>query len=209
MNKIAILGHWHTGSSLISQQLNACGMEVGNENTYWTEDCVAQCEHSYLNQIGDQLLLGNITKDHAANEIAKVLRSYLIEGEANNWGVVGVKVTHVLQNGAFDVFLKAFDNIWGDVFYIITTRNPIAIFASTKNPKWDYVRVMESIDSTHKSIGYLFQYKNTILLKYPIAWYNDALQWVVEQVGLKWNKKAAKMFNSNRVNNEYDWKGLS
>ena len=47
---IAILAHWHTGSSLLAKIFNMCGMWMGDGTTDWISN--EQYEHLILNGYG-------------------------------------------------------------------------------------------------------------------------------------------------------------
>ena len=114
MGGIAILSHWHTGSSLFARTLQICGMETGNENTNWKKEiCEANCEHAALNTIGNELVLEKIDPIVAFKETKRILESYRNEAEKNNWEFYGVKITHVLHSKAWAVFKDIFDFVWG------------------------------------------------------------------------------------------------
>lgn len=200
MTKIAILSHWHTASSLIARQLQLCGMEVGNKNTFWNEDCEAQCEHGILNRIGDQLWRGDIFYDEGFSRITEILDSYIKEALVKHWNCFGVKVTHALQEPCFIPFLNAFDLLWGrDIVYIITTRSIEAIIDSTNDEEWGPNKVRASIDSTYYNIGLLSYMRNVFILKYPWSWIDGRIEFLMNYLGLMWNTKAKDLFDSNRA----------
>ena len=58
MKQIAILCHWSSGSSILAKTLRDCGMQIGNEKTWWTAECEEQCEHGLLNTVGNLLYHG-------------------------------------------------------------------------------------------------------------------------------------------------------
>ena len=183
-------------------------MEVGNEKTLWNEECEAQCEHGYLNRMGDQLLLKGIDSNEAL-DIQTILASYQIEGRKQGWKCYGVKITHALQSGAWEVFQRAFETRWGsDVQYIVTVRHPFGIIKSTVgDERWNPKKIYDSVLSCQGAIEWLLGNRATILVGYPNTWITGGIQTLVEaHLGLKWCDEAdlydpqrQKTFNENEL----------
>jgi len=196
--KIAILSHWHTGSTLLAKQFRACGMEVGNSNTLWIpETCDVQCEHSFLNQMGNEFLLKKISREAMAVHIERVLKSYIIEAEKNSWEHFGIKITHALQRECWPIFKEAFDRIWGDVVYVTTVRHISGIFRSTRDDsKWSKPRILASVESCEEGLSYIFD--KGYVFNYPNDWHNGGVGKKIDKIGLKWNGRAESLFDADR-----------
>lgn len=199
--QIAILGHWHTGSSILARAFQICGMETGNENTLWGEECEAQCEHGVLNRIGDELCIGKRTDlNEAQSLIEAILEDYVIEAAEHNWANYGVKVSHALQAQAWPAFKKAFEVRWPEAKYIIPVRSPLAIIKSTDNdPSWTPERIIESIKSTFDATNELYREKQAIIMQYPLAWMQGGVQKTIEILGLEWKEEAGALFDVDRL----------
>jgi len=200
MTAVAILSHWHTGSSLLAHTLRACGMNVGNEKTYFNKESLAQCEHSIINRIGNELCLGKLNYQDAYTELSKILTSYKEEAEKNNWGVYGIKTTHALYDLSWPVFKKALAACWGDVFYVTTFRHYIGVMESTKaDPSWTRRMIMDSLNGCGKAVVDIGSSSNLRTIRYPNSWMNGEVQQLVNDLGLTWTKKASKLFDIERV----------
>lgn len=198
MKQVAILGHWHSGTTLVAKTFRACGMKVGNANTFWTTDSEAQCEHGAFNGIGDALVRGDMDSNTAISMITEILKSYVAEGEANAWECFGIKTTHALQSQSWSTFKFCFDHIWKDIVYILCLRHPFGIVASTHDPKWSDGKIMQSWESIGPAVVELCDRKNVIPLRYPHSWYNGNIKRTVEMCGLEWSPEAESLFNPER-----------
>ena len=198
--KFAILCHWHTGSSLLAKTFRACGMEVGNKKTFWDPHlCDPQCEHSYLNGLGNDFLMGNIGKSSFEFGVRKIVESYVSQAKAHKWEHYGVKVTHAVQSQTWPVFRKAFLDIWGeDTIFVTTKRNSGAIIESTKDPLWPADKVMKSWMSSIPAIVEIVSMKNGVGFTYPTDWYNGNLCKIVQDLGLPWTPEAENLFDPLR-----------
>ena len=196
--KIAILSHWHTGSTLLAKQFEACGMEVGNPNTLWIpETCAVQCEHSFLNQMGNEFLLKKMSREAMEVQIERVLKSYIFEAEKNGWEHFGIKVIHALQRECWPIFKAAFDRIWGDVVYVTTVRHISGIFRSTRNDsKWSKPRILTSVESCEEGLGFIGNKGHVFY--YPNDWLNGRVGKKIDGIGLKWNEEAESLFDVDR-----------
>jgi hypothetical protein len=196
--KIAILSHWHTGSSLLAKQFRACGMEVGNQDTLWIpETCDAQCEHSYLNQMGNEFLLKRISPGALEVLIERVLKSYLFEAKENGWEHFGIKVTHALHRECWPIFKEVFDSVWKDVTYISSVRHIFGVFKSTRNDSaWSKPRILASVESCEEGLSYIANKGH--IFYYPNDWFNGKIGKKIASIGLNWNEDAEKLFDVNR-----------
>ena len=202
--RIAILCHWHTGSTLLAKTLRMCGMEVGNANTDWYPNCDPPCEHGRLNGLGDAFLLGSIAEEELRIGITQILTSYMEEAELKGWEHYGVKITHAVQKQTWPIFKELFDSLWNPV-YVTTVRSPLAVIKSTANDKrWSPKQV---IDSYMDSLPALYEMKkNGVSFLYPNDWFDRRVQEKVEKIGLTWNVQASNLFDPNRQKGftEYD-----
>lgn len=188
--QILILGHWHTGSSILARAFQICGMQVGNALTGWDEDCEAQCEHSLLNRIGDELCTGKRTDlNEAQAEIENFLHLYDMEANVHNWSHYGFKITHALQTQAWPAFKNAFEVKWPEAKYIISIRVPIGVMKSTGDAMWEPQMIANSIKSTLQATDDLFKEKGASLLMYPTIWTSGGIRNVIGRLGLTWDEK--------------------
>ena len=207
MPGIAILSHWHTASTLLAKTFQLCGMEVGNSNTYWDEKtCSAQCEHSRLNMIGDQLSLGQISEQDAIVEISRILIRYKQESERNGWKFYGVKITHGVQSKCWAAFKYSFDTLWGDPLYVTTIRDPEGIVHSTRlDSKWSDNGILDSILDAEPAVKYIE--KRGVPFYFPKDWRNGMVEVKVRDIGLEWTDKALRLLDTKRIH-EVDRRGL-
>lgn len=196
MSQIIIASHWHTGSTILAKMLNACGMEVGNENTYWTEDCVEQCEHSLLNWIGDCILLSKEvgydtcadwdTENELERKARDILFSYIEESHKLGWEHYGIKATHILQDECWKFFKPIFNAVWPDAQYIISIRHPLHIYLSTGDSAWPIERVIESFMSTVDAIKDIaINSVGAFIIEYPFS--VSSIQDIVCDIELDWD----------------------
>lgn len=213
MKTIAVLGHWHTGTSLTMKALHYCGVQLGNEKTSWVDN--VQYEHGFLNRIGDELVLGKINPDKASKLITEVLKQYVIEAYNNKWSFYGIKTTHALHSQSFPIFKSCFDKIWPDVSYVLCVRNILGIMASTANDKkWTREQIEDSWLDTLQNFWYIYQYESPVIFIYPDDWINGKIPEKVEKLGLEWNSDVMELFDEHRqksfseydLNSYYDWR---
>ena len=195
--RIAILCHWHTGSTLLAKTLRMCGMEVGNANTDWYPNCDPPCEHGRLNGLGDAYILGSITEEELREGITQILASYLGEGSLKGWEHYGAKITHAVQKETWDIFKEMFDRLWEPLTYVTILRHPLGVVKSTEgDTKWSAKRVIDSYASSFRALAAIRE--KGVCFVYPTDWYGDRLKKKVEEVGLTWNEKAKDLFDKNR-----------
>ncbi len=190
---IAILCHWHTGSSCLSKTLAACGMEVGNEKTYWAKECEAQCEHSELNRIGDNISRGIVLQEEI-DRIGIILRSYVEQAKEEGWKHFGVKFTHVLQKECWKYFGPAFEKYWPGVKYVVAVRDPEVFVKTTKDSSWPEERIMCSWASTLGATLFLAE-QGAHIVVYPDSFETNRVASVVRALGLEYGEKAKTIFN--------------
>lgn len=194
---IVIAAHWHTGSSIIARAFRLCGMEVGNEATKWFIENNAQTEHGILNRIGDAIYNGE-TVDYTES-VRRILTSYKIQSEINNWDYFGIKITHILQDKCWKFFKPIIDEQWPGTQYIIPVRHPYDICLSTRDDKWTERMILDSWKSTEKAIFDLIYNYNAKVLDFPICFMISMLKEVIEDIGMKWNNKIMDEFDFERV----------
>ena len=197
---IAVFCHWHTGSSILMRVLEACGVNLGNEKTWWDEDCIAQREHSYLNGVGDQFYLGRGNQELLAGARA-VLRAYKEQAELNSWKFYGVKITHILQETCWKHLSPIFEDVWSPYDIVIQLRHPLEIIKSTtlRASSWGADRVLESIEQTYSTLLKLTDKKNVHLLIFPVSHTDGKVQELVTKLGLTWNRGASKLFSKDKI----------
>lgn len=207
MQGIVILSHRHTASTLLAKTFQLCGMEVGNSKTFWDDKtCSAQCEHSKLNMIGDQLCLGQISRQDAIVKISRILISYREEAERNDWKFFGVKITHGVQTKTFPIFKYLFNQLWDNPLYVTSIRDPEGIVHSTRNdPKWDTNRILDSILDSEPAVQWIEKYG--VPFYYPKDWRNMMTEVKIRDIGLEWNDKALSLMDVRRIS-EADRRGL-
>lgn len=207
MIPIAILSHWHTASTLLAHTFRLCGMEVGNHKTFWQKKtCFEQCEHSKLNELGDQYLLGKISRENLIVQISHILIRYKEEAKRNGWNYFGVKITHAVQSKTWPFFHAIFDQLWPNVIYVTSIRDPEGIVHSTRNdPKWDTNRILDSILDSEEAVKWIED--NGIPFYFPKDWRTMDVRRKIETIGLQWNDDALRFFDSNRIY-ECDRRGL-
>jgi len=207
MPGIAILSHWHTASTLLAKTFQKCGMEVGNSKTFWDPStCEAQCEHSKLNMIGDQLSLGQISQQDAIVQISRILLAYREESKHNRWKFFGVKITHGVQSKTWPVFRSLFDQLWNNPIYVTSIRDPEGVVHSTRNDrKWDQNRILDSIMDSEPAVQWIEKYG--VPFYFPKDWRNGMTEVKVRDIGLEWTKEAALLLNTKRIY-EVDRRGL-
>ena len=198
MSQIIIASHWHTGSTILAKMLNACGMEVGNENTYWTEDCIAQCEHSLLNWIGDIINETGLICGHEKKVVREVLFSYIEESHKQGWEHYGIKATHILQDECWKFFKSIFNEVWPDAYYIISIRHPLHIYLSTRDDAWPIEKVIESFMSTVEATKELAKEGN-LILEYPKSFTKDKLAALQIELSLNFNHNVFDLFDAERA----------
>lgn len=194
--RIAILCHWHTGSTLLAKTLKLCGMEVGNANTDWHSDCEAQCEHGRLNGLGDAFLLGRISESELRDGITQILISYVEEASLKGWEHYGVKITHAVQKEIWPIFKELFDYLW-DPVYMTMFRHTLGVIKSTSgDDKWSSKRIINSYREAGPAIKEIVN--NGVVFHYPNDWFDNKIQEKVEKIGLIWNKEAESLFDPMR-----------
>lgn len=203
--QVAILGHWHTGTTLLAKTLARCGMEVGNENTGWGDDCVAQCEHGTLNRIGDEMVRGF---DESSGKIAPILQSYVDEASRLGWECYGVKVTHALHDKAWPHFRQAFKEVWPECRYVVTVRALIGIIESTNGDTgWGKTEVLASYRSTLDAYRELID-SGAAVIVFPNSYTDCRVYRLVDEIGLKWkcppfDFKRVRTFSEAEIANVY------
>ena len=198
MRRIAILSHWHTGSSLLAHQFHLAGMKVGNKKTGWDDSCKAQCEHGTLNRLGDQLLLGKIDEKTLWEQASQILSAYNLQAAEHNWTHFGVKITHALQSKCWSVFKDLFDSFWPNTHFVTTVRHPLAIVASTANdPKWTKQAIVNSIADCQEATDWIIN--NGVAIIYPTSWITGFVERVVLELGLQWSQKIWSIFDKTRM----------
>jgi len=196
---IAILTHWHTGSSLLSRTLHLCGMEIGNEKTSWIDN--EQYEHLILNGLGVGIYhdkVSGVKLLECLTSFRNILRAYKREAQKNKWKFYGIKITHALQEKCWKHLGKIFEEEWPDAIYVISNRDVGDIYNGVKvNPEWDYEKVSQSLASTKAAEKkLLLKNNNGFLVRYPESYINGKIKEVVEEIGLKWNKEAEGLFKA-------------
>lgn len=213
MKPIAVLGHWHTGTSLTMKILHLCGVHLGNEKTLWENN--EQYEHGILNRIGDELVLGKIDPRRASDRITEILKRYVSEAYNNKWSFYGIKVTHALHSKSFFVFKKCFDEIWPDVSYVLCVRNILGIMGSTTHDKkWTREQIEDSWSDTLQNFWYIYRHESPTIFIYPNDWLDKKISEKVKGLGLKWNPEVMRFFDKGRqksfsefdLNSYYSWK---
>lgn len=207
MTPIAILSHWHTASTLLAHTFRLCGMEVGNHRTLWhKKTCFQQCEHSKLNELGDQYLLGHISREYMIVEISRILIRYREESERLGWKYFGVKITHGVQSKTWPIYRALFDQLWHNVIYVTSIRDPEGIVYSTRNDaKWNQNRILDSILDSEEAVSWIEE--NGHPFYFPKDWRTMKVREKIQDIGLDWNDAALSYFDSKRVY-ECDRRGL-
>lgn len=197
MSQIIIASHWHTGTTILAKMLNACGMEVGNENTYWEEKCIAQCEHATINRIGESI--DQKVEDYGWDkQLRDILFSYIEESHKLGWGHYGIKATHILQDECWKFFKPIFNEVWPDAQYIISIRHPLHIYLSTRDTAWPIERVIESFMSTVEATKELAE-EGAIILEYPKSFTQNKIGALQIEVSLCFNYGVFDLFDAERA----------
>jgi len=192
---IAILCHWRTGSSVLAKVLRACGMIIGNEQTLWDSiTCENQCEHSLMNQAGDQISLGNNLEKNKV--LAKsILLAYKAEATKHGWDNYGLKFTHALQATCWAELKAIFEECWPDARYVISRRSVEQIIAAMNDPNWPEQKIKDSYTSCEAAVNYLVKEKGAFIINYPDDHSSGEIKKVVEALGLTWTKEAEGVFS--------------
>lgn len=200
---IIIPCHWHTGSSLLSNVFNRCGMNVGNEKTYWNKLCFANCEHYLLNNT-IAAVVNNEHKDVNQNidQVKLILESYKREALVNSWKFYGVKTTHLLQS--WTIFGKIFQSCWPDAIYVIGIQHPLRIAktlqATPHGEKYDkkdlYDYVAKSWLSSYKGVKEILA-GSAYIIDYPISWQQNKIKIIINDIGLNYQNGA--MFKKTKI----------
>lgn len=200
--QIAIVGHWHYGTSIIADTFRRAGMAVGNAHTGWTKDCEAQCKHSELNWYGDSLWRnGDVS---LLPRVSNILKNYIKEAEKNDWQHYGVKFTHFLQVPCLIKLYFIFNQIWTDCIYIVPWRHPYEVYLSTvMDLKWNLNSVMKSYKSV--LIGYkILKAEHTkdhvIALQFPECFRNGSIERLINWLGMDWK---GTTYKESRIKNQY------
>jgi hypothetical protein len=182
-------------------------MKVGNKKTLWyKKTCFQQCEHSVLNQIGDQYLLGNITKQEAIVRTSDILLRYKEEADRHRWDYFGVKITHAVQSKTWPLFHEIFDQVWKNPVYVTSIRDPEGIVHSTRNnPKWTERMIINSILDSEPAIRWIED--NGVPFYFPKDWRNGMLEVKIRDIGLEWNEEALALLDVDRIY-DADMRGL-
>jgi hypothetical protein len=192
---IAILTHWHTGSSLLAKQFKACGMKVGDVLTYWDDRCIQQMEHSLLNEIGDQIWIGNKTTKEYRPLAKAILTSYAKGAIIEGWKVFGVKFTHALYPECWPMFRDLFLECWQNLRIVSIARDVNEIFKSTRDPLWPFDRVEASYLQCKNAMEEIAYLENGYILNFPNSWETGEVKNVAKECGLTWNYEAENLYS--------------
>ena len=215
---IAIICAPGTGSSVLANAFRLCGMQVGNENTYWHSDFDHHCEQSVLTKCGSRLQVGQRTQttfndedvvwkkwlnqldladdDFVMRCIREILQAYINEAERNEWSHFGVKITTALSSLVWPTFRDAFLEVWPGCQFVSTIRHPF------ERVKYYHVNVeQECLDRWLDRIPAWRELHRlgAIFLFFPQCWYTGDARGAVETCGLRWNDDAEVLYEDYKV----------
>jgi hypothetical protein len=131
-------------------------------------------------------------------EISRILIRYREEAERLGWKYFGVKITHAVQSKTWPIYRALFDQLWHDVIYVTSIRDPEGIVYSTRNDrKWTQDKILDSILDSEEAVKWLED--NGIPFYFPRDWRNMDVRRKVEAIGLEWSDEALRFYDSSRV----------
>jgi len=214
MKKIIIWCSPGTGSSLLSQMLSACGMNLGDKQTYY--DSGSNAEHSLINSLHGEITTGNKVTEPSSlvdkynslpgndpkEKYRTVLRSYMRMAKEKNWQCFGIKTTTGHNPSVFFDLMRIQEEEWGkDIHYFLTVRHPIASLKRLqkhnrpdgKNPEKVYEQW-----ASHLPLKFALISKGATAVRFPEHFQNGVIKKIISDSGLKWTDQAANLFNPSQ-----------
>ena len=212
-----------TGSSLLAQTLIACGMNPGNDRTYYSDRFRNDnAEHSLMTALCHMWMdedefdlkwrvrglhpewdwLERDCNSSVTEKLRFVLERYKTEAERNNWSSFGLKVTRATDY--FDKWIWIRDivlHIWGDkTQFVSTLRDPITyIYRLRKDPRFlphwgDHL--IEYLKAT--KVWTSMEIQGSMFIPYPQAFEDGSIKDYVEKLGLEWTPEAENIYDRSR-----------
>lgn len=221
MKPIAIICKNGTGSSLLANTFRACGMEIGNDNTYWHQAFDHHCEHSVLTHCWNRLLYGKPKYRQYDNDllwrkwfneidsmndlqviakIHEILHTYMVEAKKYNWSHFGVKITfNALESEVYNlwsIFRDIFVKEWPGCQFVTILRNPL------DRIEYHNLDEQETINNWLKTVPMLKEiYEKGFVVSFSDSW-NDQVKQIIEKIGLKWNEEAESLYDPTRIHKD-------
>lgn len=197
---VAVLGHWRTGSRLLMQILEACGMWLGDEKTgfVWSEGL----DHPLLNTIGNLQYHGYEKK--TKEDVISVLKRIRANTPPHK-KFSGFKVSHALQEPCWEIFKPALEEVFPELCVVVPFRKKAEIMESMDGISgWTREKIARSVDSCDLANKELLERGvedwSVSFVRYPIAYQQKyQIQTVVKFLGLTWSRKADMLYKEEGV----------
>ena len=172
------------GASVLSRSFHACGMSIGNENTFWQPNFLfPHGEHSYVTSIMAQIYTQ--PKEIWQPRLREVLRSYKTEAEKEDWRFYGIKTSSGICNPKWDAgevgtLLK---EEWPDAQYFGVIRK-VNLGNPNAHDAWN------SVWAGRKGMVE----RGGIFVPFPEAWQDGSIKELIETLGLTWTDEVYSIF---------------
>ncbi len=199
MTPIVIAGHWATGSRLLCEVFEACGMWLGDEESGWYR--TTGMDHPKLNTFGNELDLD--LAEPTSEDIAEVLRKFKAQAIRYEKPIFGFKCSHILQNLCWGPFKDALEAEWPDAIYVFSDRHINGIVGSSMiSPVWagKQADVRRSVNSMAEAIKWIKKNKKNYRVLYPDDYETGMVKGVIDAIkGLAWTQAASDLYIPVRV----------
>lgn len=205
---IAIICHWHTGSTCLAEIISRCGMHLGDETTEWRGRRPGQ-EHPTLSTVGNSIYHKLSAPEPLLDDLRRVLKKYKEQAEIKGWGHYGFSNNHFQERTVWQLVYPILKELWPDAKYIVSIRHPLDIVKSTNDPAWDTSKIisswLDSLSATEEMINsgaelvvFPDSYDNVV---FPDSYDNGHIRRVVANLGLTWTEEAGKVYDRSRIKN--------
>lgn len=214
-----------TGSSLLTKTLVACGMEPGNEATYfeqrwldWTcqHDIFTTLSHMYKDEVRFDLkwrtrgLKEEWARIHAdvpssiIDKITHILKSYVAEAEKNNWASFGLKDTRTNERmDKYHDITALVKTIWGeDTLFVTTVRDPVTyihrLFKDERFLPTKGEHLVQYVGAWEAWRWMVDHEANAHFVPYPQAFEDGSIKDIVQGMGFTWTFSASCVYDGKK-----------